>query len=36
MPKAPLIVVADHRVLNGRESIGFLTRLKGALALLPD
>jgi hypothetical protein len=25
-----------HRVLNGRESTGFLTRLKGALALLPD
>jgi hypothetical protein len=25
-----------HRILNGRESIGFLTRLKGALALLRD
>jgi hypothetical protein len=25
-----------HRILNGRESIGFLTRLKDALALLPD
>jgi hypothetical protein len=25
-----------RRILNGRESIGFLTRLKGALALLQD
>jgi hypothetical protein len=25
-----------HRILNGRESIGFLTRLKGALAILRD